>query len=294
MFHSAFALRISLVTGSGSPGRSSTATKWPMPCWSGVLPVAIVVQTTGLSRGSRCAGGRRRPPAAAGRSSGSLPSDIRRSTVCGSRPSRPRTITRGRAGPAPQPAGERQQRAGAPELDDCGDPVRRSSFPSAEEGRRDVARILMSEARNTSLTQARTRCNCEDCGRRRVDREVSHDAAAAGFRLFAALAVPGGTRRGRPVLEAATGESSASTPTRRATRASRVWPRGPTAASSSCGTAATRADRTPPTALRESAHLGSSLASSIPLGVPLGPEFAVNQYTTGRQDLLTVKVAPQR
>ncbi len=93
MFQSAFTLRMRLVTGRFSPV-GLTAVKWPMPCWSGVLPVAIVVQMTGLSSGGELL---KRPYAPSWRSFaklGSLPSDIMRSTVWGSIPSRPRMMTR--------------------------------------------------------------------------------------------------------------------------------------------------------------------------------------------------------
>jgi hypothetical protein len=50
MFQRARAWRIRLVTGSDSPAEL-TATKWPIRCRSGVLPVAMVVQMTGESSG---------------------------------------------------------------------------------------------------------------------------------------------------------------------------------------------------------------------------------------------------
>src|SRR5262249_25023791 len=45
---SARTFRIPLVTGRAAPVFGLTATKWLMPWASGVLPVAIVVQSTGL------------------------------------------------------------------------------------------------------------------------------------------------------------------------------------------------------------------------------------------------------
>jgi len=50
-FHRALTRRISLVTGAVRSLPASCTTKWPMPCWSGVLPVAIVVQRMGESIG---------------------------------------------------------------------------------------------------------------------------------------------------------------------------------------------------------------------------------------------------
>src|SRR6058998_2563568 len=52
MFQIAFTRRIWLVTGNCSPVFSFTATKCPMPCSSGGLPVAMVVHRIGLSIGS--------------------------------------------------------------------------------------------------------------------------------------------------------------------------------------------------------------------------------------------------
>ncbi len=49
--HTALTLRMVLVTGSDSPVLSLTATKWPMPCSAGGLPVAMVVQMIGLRIG---------------------------------------------------------------------------------------------------------------------------------------------------------------------------------------------------------------------------------------------------
>ena len=92
MFHSAFTLRIWLVTGSCSPVFSFTATKWPMRCWSGVLPVAIVVQMIGLSIGLLLSSRPYAPSCRSRAKFGILPSDISRSTVSGSMPSRPRTM----------------------------------------------------------------------------------------------------------------------------------------------------------------------------------------------------------
>ncbi len=51
MFQIAFTRRIRLVTGSCFPVCGLTATKCPMPCASGVLPVAMVVQMIGLRIG---------------------------------------------------------------------------------------------------------------------------------------------------------------------------------------------------------------------------------------------------
>ena len=72
-----------MLAGDGKllAGLSLTATKWPMPCWSGVLPVAIVVQMTGLSSGGELRSRPYAPSCLSLAKFGSLPSDISRSTA---------------------------------------------------------------------------------------------------------------------------------------------------------------------------------------------------------------------
>jgi len=102
MFHSAFTRRMRLVTGRSSPVAGLTATKWPMPCWSGVFPVAIVVQMMGLRSGLVLMSRPYAPSCRSVAKCGSLPSDMRRSTTSGSMPSSPSTRTRGEDGGALQ------------------------------------------------------------------------------------------------------------------------------------------------------------------------------------------------
>src|SRR2546427_764987 len=87
-----------LVTGISAPVFGFVATKWLIRWSAGDLPVAIVVHRIGDSIGSQLAS---RPYAPSRRSFakfGSWPSESSRSTVSGSTPSRPSTITRARDG----------------------------------------------------------------------------------------------------------------------------------------------------------------------------------------------------
>ena len=108
MFHSAFTRRMRLVTGSCSPVCGLTATKCPMRCWSGGLPVAIVVQMIGLSSGGLLRRRPKAPPRAARRSAAAGP---RRSAGRPRRDRRRRGRARspGRAGSARAAAGEEQR-----------------------------------------------------------------------------------------------------------------------------------------------------------------------------------------
>src|SRR2546426_1684751 len=121
-----------------------------MPCWSGVLPVAIVVQMIGLSSGGLLIS---RPYAPSCRSLakfGILPSAMSRSITCGSIPSRPTTSRRARG------ASERQPSARSARRITTSDGARLMRLRYAE-GRGAVKRQLILEA--SSACRRRSICS---------------------------------------------------------------------------------------------------------------------------------------